>query len=179
MLLDQGSHAKATGHSKMYRSMLPVINRLLACLFLVAVAIGCKSRPLGPYVSPRVTGQVLAADTRQPLPGVRVRRVPPRSGKSPGQPPRGGELLLVRPPAETGADGTFTLASERVLSVVRGADWNVVSLALSRSGYRSFQTNCSARFATNSARGEPVLDVGQILLLPVSGEQPSSAPERE
>jgi len=44
-------------------------------LFLFAVSLaGCKNLAWGPYVSPRVTGQVLAADTRQPLAGVKVTR---------------------------------------------------------------------------------------------------------
>jgi hypothetical protein len=73
-------------------------------------------------------------------------------------------LLLVRPPVQTAGDGRFTLASERVLTVVRPAGWSEVSLCFTRTGFQTVQTNCSAHLATNALPGEPVLDVGQILL---------------
>ncbi len=136
-------------------------------VFVTVALVSCKSRPLGPYVSPRVTGQVLAADSRLPLAGVRVTRGAAETGSSRGSPPKGAELLMLKAPVQTDLDGRFVLASERVMSVIRGADWNVVSLSFDRGGYRRFQTNCPANLATTSASGEPVLDIGQVLLQPV------------
>ncbi|HWH67740.1 MAG TPA: hypothetical protein VNT26_00010 [Candidatus Sulfotelmatobacter sp.] len=136
--------------------------RLAALLLMVLALAGCKSHPLGPYVSPRVTGQVLAADTYQPLPEVRVIRGRPKA--SPNWELKGGELLMLKSPVQTDREGRFVLESERVLSVVRGSGWNRVQLTFERDGYQRFQTNCSIRLATNTFRGEPLLSVGEVLL---------------
>jgi hypothetical protein len=107
---------------------------------------------------------VLAADTRQPLAGVKVTRG--ASFRSAGETLKGAELLALNNPVRTDQDGDFALASERVLSVVRGLDWNVVSLSFERGGYRHFHTNCPTTLATSAVTGKPVLDVGQIMLQP-------------
>lgn len=140
--------------------------RLIFCLLLLVGFIGCKSRPLGPYTSPRVTGQVLAADSRQPLVGVSVIRglaeTPPK-----GSQPKGGEIMMRKVPILTGENGRFELASERVLSIFRGSSWNMVSLSFDRIGYFPFHTNCPTGGATNADGGELVLDLGPILLQPM------------
>ena len=52
-------------------------------LLLAAVALaGCKSASFSTYLSPRLTGRVLAADTRQPIADVKVRRVNPAANKN-------------------------------------------------------------------------------------------------
>jgi hypothetical protein len=140
---------------------------LLLALLLACMLLGCKSRPLGPYVSPRVTGQVVAVDTHLPLRGVSVTRGRTDQRASMVSPPKGAELLMRKAPAQTDRDGRFVLPSERVLSVIRGAGWNTVSLSFDQSGYWHFETNCPISAATDSAGGEPVLDVGQIFLSPV------------
>jgi len=145
--------------------------RRSALVVLVLVSLsGCKSRPLGPYVSPRITGQVLAADSGQPLPGVAVARGSPERYRLPGPPPKGGELLLQKPVVKTDQEGRFVLSSERVLSLIRPAGWNLLELHLSRSGYQRFQTNLPIEFATNSFKGQPLLDAGQILLQPAHSD---------
>jgi hypothetical protein len=138
--------------------------RTILSLLLVVMLLGCKSRPLGPYTSPPVTGQVLAADTDQPLANVLVIRGSGEARRM--SPPKGAELLMRKAPAQTDVNGMFELASERVLSVVRGAGWNIVSLSFDRNGYQRFQTNCPISRVTNRTSGEPVLDVGRILLQP-------------
>lgn len=127
--------------------------------------LGCKSHPLGPYVSPRVTGEVLAADTQQPLAGVSVLRGATRVSRE--SPPKGAEILMRKPPAQTDANGRFELPGERVLSIVRGAGWDVVPLRFERAGYLHFATNCPSNTVTNTVDGEPVLDVGRIFLQPI------------
>ena len=134
-------------------------------LILFLVLVGCKSRPLGPYVSPRVTGQVVSADDLRPLAGVSVIRGPADPQR--GSPPKGAELLMRKAPVQTDENGRFQSASERVLSVVRGSGWNVVSLSFERFGYHRFQTNCPINALTNAANGEPVLAVGRIFLQPM------------
>jgi hypothetical protein len=138
--------------------------QIILSLLIGVMLLGCKSRPLGPYTSPRVTGQVLAADKDQPLANVLILR---GSGEAGGaSPPKGAELLMRKAPAQTDVNGIFELPSERVLSVVRGAGWNVVSLSFVRNGYQHFQTNCPINMVTNMPSGEPVVDVGRIFLQP-------------
>lgn len=140
-----------------------MIRNAIGLLFLFAL-LGCESRPLGPYASPRVIGQVFARDTKKALVDVTVIRGP--SGVLKGSPSKGAELLMRKAPARTDENGRFELAGERVLSIVRGADWDVVSLTFNRAGYRDFQTNCPTTTLTNSPGAEPVLDLGRIYLQP-------------
>src|SRR5689334_8691896 len=98
-------------------------------ILIALLVAGCKSRPLGPYVSPRVTGQVLAADNAQPLSDVQVSRGLPQRRGATGSPPKGSELLMQKAPVLTDMNGRFILLSERVLSIVRGSGWDTVSLA--------------------------------------------------
>jgi hypothetical protein len=142
-------------------------------LFLFAVSLaGCKNLAWGPYVSPRVTGQVLAADTRQPLAGVKVTRGRPEPQPLGEWAPHGGELLLRRPPILTGPQGQFVLESERVLTLIRWGGWSSVHLTFERAGYLRFQTNysLSSLAATNAPDGVPLLDAGQILLQKAAGQ---------
>src|SRR5262249_40430505 len=137
---------------------------ICACILVVA---GCQSGKWGPYSSPRVTGQVLAADTRQPLAGVSVLRggLEPRSQS--GSPPKGGGLMMRKAPVHTNQDGEFALESERVLSLYRGTGWNQVRLRFAKPGYLTLQTNYSLSLGTNAA-GEPSLAVGQVFLQPAA-----------
>lgn len=145
--------------------------RFMVILCVAVAAAGCKSRPLGPYVSPRVTGRVLAGDSGLPLAGVKVTRGKANSYLTTGTALKGGELLMLKVPVQSGRDGRFVLTSERVLSVVRGAGWNYVALSFERSGYQSFRTNCSISLASTPTNGQPVLDVGTIRLQPLASSQ--------
>ncbi len=137
--------------------------RFVFKLGLVVLLLGCKSHPLGPYISPRVEGEVVEADSAVPLSGVKVIRGNPVHDALSGS-PKGGQLLMTPAPAETGRDGRFSLPSERVLSVVRGAGWNEVQLTFIKAGYERFQTYISLSQSTNSERGEPVVWVGRTSL---------------
>ncbi len=146
------------------------IFRLSVCALITLAILGCRSRPLGPYVSPRVTGQVLAADNHEPLAGVKVIRGPVETASRRASPPKGGELLMSKFPAQTDRNGRFELASERVLTVFRGSSWNIVSLSFQANGYLRLQTNCATATVTNTPEGELVLNVGEILLQPAPRE---------
>jgi hypothetical protein len=141
------------------------MNRLLA-LYLAAFAlVGCKSMPFSPFISPRVTGRVLAADNRQPLADVIVRSGANARGSRSGMPSKGGELLLAKAPVRTDREGRFTLDTERVLTPFRGAGWFSVQLSFQHAGYERFQTNYS-RLNLSTNAPEPLLDAGDILLHP-------------
>ena len=137
---------------------------MLACT--IALMVGCKSHPLGPYVSPRVIGQVLAADTGQPLQNALVMRGPRSTSNSFGAPPKGAEQMMMKSPAHTDVEGRFSLASERVLSVFRSSGWSELALSVEKSGYRLFETNRPISDATTSAKGDLLLDLGQLFLQP-------------
>lgn len=142
------------------------MNRFAPLLLVGLASTGCRMGPLGPYTSPRITGCVLAAESGMPLGDVQVIRG--RLDRSPpGGQPKGGELMMRKTPVRTQADGKFTLQSERVLSIFRGAGWNQVRLTFQRAGYETLKTNYSTWPATNAPQGEPVLDVGEIRLQPV------------
>ena len=80
--------------------------------------------------------------------------------------PKGAEFLMRKPPVQTDASGRFEVPSERVLSIVRGAGWDVIPLRFERASYLHFTTNCPTATVTNTVDGEPVLDLGRILLQP-------------
>ena len=143
------------------------MQRLLAlCLAALALA-GCESMPFSPFVSPRVTGRVLAADTHRPLPEVTIRSGARAGNSRTGMPPKGGELLMAKAPVRTDREGRFTLETERVLTPFRGSGWFSVQLSFHHAGYERFLTNYSRlNLSTNAPRGDQLLDAGDILLQP-------------
>ena len=145
------------------------MNRPLALCLAAFALVGCKSMPFSPFISPRVTGRVLAADTGQPLTDVVVRSGAQARGYRGAMPPKGGELLMAKAPVRTDRGGRFTLDTERVLTPFRGTGWFSVRLSFQHAGYERFQTNYSRlNLSTNAPDGEPLLDAGDILLQPAS-----------
>jgi hypothetical protein len=145
------------------------MNRLLALCFAAMALAGCKSMPFSPFISPRVAGRVLAADTGAPLADVKVTSGKQSTAYRDGMPPKGGELLMAKAPARTDRDGRFALETERVLTPFRGASLLSMQLLFERSGYERFRTNYARlNLSTNAPKGEPLLDAGDILLYPVS-----------
>jgi len=145
------------------------MKRVLAlCLAALAVA-GCKSRQISPYVSPRVTGRVLAADTRQPLADVRVMRQESTDREDGTVQSLKGGLALMNAPlvVRTDQNGRFVLDAERVLAPLWGASWFSVDLVCQCPGYQRFQTNCSLLgLSTNSVEGQHSFGAGDIFLQP-------------
>ena len=145
------------------------MKRSLALCLAALTVPGCASMPFSPLISPRVTGRVLAADTRQPLAGVVVKSGAQASGYRSAMPPKGGELLIADSPVRTDNEGGFTLDTERVLTPFRGTDWFSVRLLFDRTGYEPFRTNYSRlNLSTNAPRVVPSLNVGDILLHPAA-----------
>lgn len=137
-------------------------------LTLILLVTGCQSENWGPYSHPRVTGQVLAADTQEPLAGVNVIRGGLEREYNSGSPPKGGELMMRKVPVCTDEKGRFKLDSERVLSIYRGAGWSQLRLRFEKAGFLTLSTNFSLSLDTNSPSGEALLAIGQVFLQPAA-----------
>lgn len=137
---------------------------VLGFVFVAVGLSGCRTRSPSRYISPRVTGRVLDRETLQPLHGVRVRRVTSDTGVRPLDAPKGGQTLEKKPAVRTRADGTFDLASERSLSFLQRGGWYSVSLAFEHAGYERFVADYTLADATQTAKGEPWVNAGDILL---------------
>lgn len=141
--------------------------------------MGCQSENWGPYSSPRVSGEVFAADTQKPLSGVNVIRGDNERHTRSGSPPKGGELMMQKAPIRTNRKGQFVLESERVLSIYRGDDWNQVRLRFVKPGYETLQTNFSLTVNTNAAEGEESIAIGRVFLQPARLRKESEAGNAE
>jgi hypothetical protein len=139
---------------------------LLCLLFLAFCQAGCKSYSPSSYISPRVTGRVLDQTTRQPIKHVEVRRVTANEAYFVEKTAKGSQALNQSPGVRTGADGTFVLKSVRNLSFLLETGWYSVSVSFARAGYRPLTTNYTLANSTNTAKGEPWVNAGDILLVP-------------
>ncbi len=143
------------------------MNPMATLLLLALACAGCQSGTFSSYGSPRVTGQVLAADTRQPLPDTTVNRVAVYPGTGTATAPKGAELQTRAGGVRTDADGRFALEAERVLTLFGRGGWHSVTVSFAHAGYADFQTNFStANFKERSSEGEPLVEAGAILLEP-------------
>jgi hypothetical protein len=141
--------------------------RLLGYAFVgtAAFVLGCESNRISQYVSPRITGRVVDADTQQPLRNVQVQRV---FGHKRGMdPPKGSQPLEKWNMTRTKADGEFVLESQRELTPFRHVGWYSTTLAFDLSGYESRTIEYSASDATNQPDGEPLISAGIITLEPL------------
>jgi hypothetical protein len=151
--------ARASGREKM-------IGPLALLLFAVTLA-GCQWGKHSYYISPRVTGRVLAADTQQPLDRATVRRVLPQPYGGADTPPKASQLQMIPGGVRTDEGGRFVLDAERVVAVFRRGSWHSVTVSCERAGYTGFQTNYTAtRFKERSPEGVPLVNAGDILLPP-------------
>lgn len=141
---------------------------LAGWLLVVLVSSGCHSIGLSDYVTPAISGRVLAADTGQPLAGVKVLRLQPGQSANAGSPAKGAELLQQARPEITGTDGRFVSPGSEYISLFnRPGRWSA-RLAFQAAGYATWQTNyTSADVATNSLPDKPLVHAGDIFLNPL------------
>ena len=136
-------------------------------LLALVVLAGCESGEFTHYISPQISGRVLAADTRQPLAGVTVARVGSHHESNSFWPAKGGQVLVRPSGARTDADGRFVLEGVTVFAVIRQPTWWSVPVVFERSGYASFQTNFTGtNVIGRAASGAPKVDAGEVLLTP-------------
>jgi hypothetical protein len=147
------------------------MNQLLVLGLAALVVAGCKSHPLSPVISPRIIGQVLAADTGKPLADVKILSGEQARALTSPFPEKGGERLMTKAPVETDADGRFVLEAQRALTPFRGSDWFSLRLSFEHPGYDRYLTNYSyLNLGTNTLNGQTVLDAGVIRLQPETKE---------
>ena len=133
---------------------------------------GCHS--LVQYISPRVEGRVLDAQTHQPLADTRVEKLSHKRNPNPAEPPKGAQVLTQHNAIFTGADGTFVLDSQKAIALFRSGFWYSVSLSFQHAGYQTIVTNYTPASATNTDGGEPLVEAGDILLVRSPGETPAT-----
>ena len=107
--------------------------------------------------------------TRQPIKRVEVRRVTADESGRAEDMAKGSQALNQSPGVRTGADGTFVLKSVRNLSLLLKTGWYSVSVSFARAGYRPLTATYTLAHSTNTAKGEPWVNAGDILLVPPGG----------
>jgi hypothetical protein len=147
-------------------SVRPCLSRLLWAGVLVGLC-GCQ-HSLSQYISPRVTGRVVDAQTHQPISNVQVRRVVNRPTTDSMEPLKGAQALKQKPAARSETDGTFVVTSQTELIFFRSFYWYSVTLAFERSGYERLVQSYSATSSTISPTGEPRVEAGDVALTPAS-----------
>ena len=148
-----------------------IIKPARAVFMLLAVVLtGCQPGQFSYYISPQVTGRVIAADTCQPLADVKVQRVVPYQSTDSPSPPKGGQIMMQRTHTTwTDGNGGFVLASESIITPFRRLNWSRVTVTFECSGYENFRTNFNAaNFKDRSPEGEPLVPAGEVLLKPKS-----------
>lgn len=135
----------------------------LGILMLVFAATGCQTSSPSQYISPRITGRVVDAQTQKPIAGVQVRRLAPEALDG-VEVIKGGQILDRLPAVRTDGEGSFVLVSERNLALFQHLGWYSVSLAFSHPNYIPLSTEFTLANATNTPTGEPLVQAGDIRL---------------
>jgi hypothetical protein len=142
--------------------------RIAARWLVVLLLTGCQTHSPSQYISPRVTGRVVDAQTHRPIADVQVRRVSSGENLDGLDAPKGGQMMANAPVVRTGADGTFVLDSVTDLAFFRKVGWYSVTLSFEHAHYERFVTTYTIKDATNSPSGEPWLQAKDILLIPLA-----------
>ncbi len=140
----------------------------VSCAVVAGLCGGCKSASPSHYISPRVEGRVLDAQTHQPVKDVQVRRLTANESYQIEDQPKGGKVMERAPAVLTAADGTFALVSEREFALLRSPTWYSVSISFRRTGYEPFRATYTISESTNTVTGEPLVRTGDVLLIPLA-----------
>jgi hypothetical protein len=146
-----------------------LLRAVTLCWVMVAcLSGGCKSTSPSQYISPRVEGRVLDAQSHQPIKDVQVRRHAADDNYRAEDPPKGAEMIKKAPAVRTAPDGTFVLDSVRDIALLQTIGWYSLNLTFQHPAYERFFTNYTLAKATNTASGEPLVKTGDILLVPLA-----------
>jgi hypothetical protein len=138
----------------------------ILALLAAGTVTACKSHSPSQYISPRVTGRVVDAQTHQPLDDAFVRKVT-GAQKSMDQ-MKGAQQIQLPAPIRTRADGTFVVDSAQALAFFRTVGWYSVTLSYEHAGYQDLIVSYSLSQSTNTPTGEPWVNAGDVPLEPVS-----------
>jgi hypothetical protein len=133
-------------------------------LLPLSIVVGCKTNSPSHYISPKVTGRVLDAQTREPIKGVKVQRVIPNPVVNMDGTPKAGQVMEGERGTSTDADGSFVLGSKRDIELFADVGWGSVTISFSHSDYVTLVRTYPASKAVTSPDGEPVVNVGTIAL---------------
>jgi len=131
--------------------------------------VGCESGPIlhQGYVSPRITGRVLDANTRQPIAKASVLKVNPRQASQTDRDQKGAEWMIAPTPSLTDEQGRFTLGSQKDLTVFRHANLYSVSVTVTHPQYVQFVTNFTlTNMKRKEEKGPLEVEAGDLLLRP-------------
>ena len=144
------------------RNLKPLLPAIFGAILLLC---GCQSFRMQDYVSPRITGVVLDAETGDPVPNVTVRKVSGDQSLQPESPPKGGEQMLSGDQVQTDKDGRFAMAARKDVLTFSSGSAFAVRLQFQHSRYESFRTNYSGKGITVAGpKRPPELNTGEILL---------------
>jgi hypothetical protein len=143
-----------------------LISRTALSLLLVVTLTACKNP--SQYISPRITGRVIDAQTHRPLEDVAIRRITGQDIYHSGEQLKGAQQIQLPAPVLTSADGTFEMVSTKALAFFRSVGWYAVTLSFKHDGYQDLLASYSLSQATNTPAGEPLVKAGDVLLEPVS-----------
>ena len=124
---------------------------------------GCKSAG-SEYLSPRVEGRVLDAQTHEPIYRACVLRIPPGSQQPDNFMRKGAEHAGEPFPAYTDKNGRFVIDAERALVLFAQVNWFSIDVSFEHSGYDRLVTNYTLFNATNTPSGVPLIKTGDIFL---------------
>jgi hypothetical protein len=145
----------------------------IVALFALTWA-GCENLalPHQAWTQARVAGRVLDGTTRQPVAGAAVTRWRPSSSDAFSDSSKGGPKMASQPAvAVTDADGRFELIGERTaqLFLETFPDFTV-TLRVRASGYAPFQQLFTNVTFAGPKTNEPLVNVGDILLVPAANQ---------
>jgi len=153
--------SKALSRGRKPLSVRDGVTRAVA-MVVAGFLAGCQSP--SQYVSPRVEGRVLDAETRETLGDVWVQRATDTPVLRPLDPPKGATALKSPLTVRSGADGTFALASRRELDFLPNARWYSITLSFEHPRYLRRAETYTLAQSTNTPSGEPLVETGDVLM---------------
>lgn len=133
---------------------------------IVALVSGCSSTKLSSYISPRLTGTIVDAQTGKPIKGAKIQRLLNTGGVTDPAQLKGAQLIEATPPVRSDELGRFVVDSARDLSPFDHSGWWSVTIRYMAEGYATAVNLYGVEQSTNSPSGEPQVNAGVVKLQP-------------